>query len=179
MAEFARLLLARHAPLVQPGLAGRRDVCADCSDDAALEWLRRQLEATTIWSSPARRCRQTCAAMGLAPQLIDDLWEQDFGQWEEDGIPDLGPMPPEDLAAYRPAKGESFLDMAARVQPVLQAATGTTAILAHAGTVRAALALAVGPAALSFSVAPLSLTVILRTGAGWAVEAVNRIAPTT
>lgn len=172
-----RLLIARHAPLARPGLAGRRDVAADCSDRAALGWLAGQLAGLPLLSSPALRCRQTCAAMGLDPRLVPALWEQDFGRWESEGFPDLGPLPPEALAAHRPEGGESFQDMAARVQPVLAAARGATAILAHAGTVRAALALAVGPSALSFAVAPLSLTILSRSSGGWAVEAVNRIAP--
>lgn len=177
MDQTARLLIARHAPLTKAGLAGRRDVAADCSDRAALDWLAGQFRDLPLLSSPALRCRQTCAAMRLTPRITKDLWEQDFGDWEIDGPPDLGPMPPEVLAAHRPTNGESFLDMAARVQPVLTAACGTVAILAHAGTVRAALALAVGPAALSFSVAPLSLTILSRSPGGWAVEAVNRTAP--
>lgn len=176
----ARLLILRHAPLASPGLAGRRDVAADCSDRAALDWAARALNgARTCWASPALRCRQTAQALGLAPLHLPELWEQDFGRWEEPGtpIPDLGPLPLPELAAHRPPGGESFLDMAARVQPVLAAARGCTAIIAHAGTARAALAMAVGPAALSFVIAPLSLTVLSRAGESWTVEAVNRIAP--
>jgi len=175
-----RLMILRHAPLAVPGLAGRRNVSADCSDRARLDWAGRMLsQATQVWASPALRCRQTAQALGLSPDYHPALWEQDFGAWEEPGaeIPDLGPLPPETLAEARPPGGESFLDMAARVQALLERARGTTAIIAHAGTVRAALALAVGPAALSFSVAPLSLTVLTRSPGGWAVEAVNRVAP--
>lgn len=132
-------------------------------------------------SGPVRRCvaARPRRRWGWRPNITPPLWEQDFGAWEEPGatIPDLGPLPPEALAAARPPGGESFLDMAARVQPVLEGARGTTAVIAHAGTVRAALALAIGPAALSFAVAPLSLTILARTPAGWAVEAVNRVAP--
>lgn len=176
----ARLLILRHAPLARPGLAGRRDVPADCSDRAALDWAARRLQgAGTCWASPALRCRQTAVALGLTPDLLPGLWEQDFGDWERQGtrIPDLGPLPPAELAAHRPPGGESFLDMAARVRPLLLKARGPTAIIAHAGTARAALALAVGPAALSFVIAPLSLTILTRTGDDWAVEAVNRTAP--
>ena len=146
---------------------------------AALGWARETLRgAESHWSSPALRCRQTCAALGLTPEWHAALWEQDFGAWEQPGaaIPDLGPLPSGELARQRPPGGESFLDMAARVQPLLDRARGTVAIVAHAGTVRAALALAVGPAALSFSVAPLSLTILSRSPAGWAVEAINRVA---
>ena len=175
-----RLLILRHAPLARPGLAGRRDVDADCSNAAALDWAAKALQgAETIWASPALRCRQTCAALALFPEYHPALWEQDFGQWEEPGaeIPDLGPLPIAELAAHRPPGGESFLDMCARVQPMLAQAQGTVAIIAHAGTARAALAMAVGPAALSFSIAPLSLTILARTPGGWAIEAVNRVAP--
>ncbi|KGJ03999.1 alpha-ribazole phosphatase [Paracoccus halophilus] len=180
MSDAIRLMILRHAPLARPGLAGRRDVAADCSDGAAMDWAARALNgADACWASPALRCRQTCAALGLVPEYHADLWEQDFGAWEEPGAspPDLGLLPVRDLAAHRPPGGESFLDMAARVQPVLNRARGNTAIIAHAGTARAALALAVGPAALSFSVAPLSLTVMTRAGDIWAIEAVNRISP--
>ncbi|MFT4014081.1 MAG: histidine phosphatase family protein [Paracoccus sp. (in: a-proteobacteria)] len=172
-----RLLLARHAPLAQPGLAGRRDLPADCGDRAGLDWLGKQLSGLPLLCSPALRCRQTVAAMGREAEPVADLWEQDFGLWETEGFPDLGPLPPKALAAHRPKDGESFLDMAARVQPVLLRQSGTVGIVAHAGTVRAALALAVGPEALSFAVAPLSLTILTRSPGGWAVEAVNRIAP--
>ncbi len=63
-----RLLILRHAPLAMPGLAGRRDVDADCSDLAALDWAARQLrDAGAVWASPALRCRQTAEALGLSP----------------------------------------------------------------------------------------------------------------
>ena len=176
----SRLLILRHAPLARPGLAGRRDVDADCSDRAALDWAARALRgAGAVWASPALRCRQTCAALGISPEYHPALWEQDFGAWEQPGaqLPDLGPLPPDALARHRPPGGESFLDMAARVQPVLAQAQGVTAIIGHAGTVRAALALVVVTAALSFAVAPLSLTMLSRHGGVWAVDAVNRVAP--
>ena len=134
-------------------------------------------------ASPDTVLTVTCAALALFPEYHPNLWEQDFGACEEPGaaIPDLGPLPVAELAAHRPPGGESFLDMCARVQPQLaQAQTqglGTVAIIAHAGTARAALAMAVGPAALSFSIAPLSLTILARSPGGWAIEAVNRVAP--
>lgn len=177
-APESRLLLLRHAPLAVPGLAGRRDAPANCENHQALAWAAAQLHsAATFWASPALRCRQTCAAMGIKPEWQPALWEQDFGSWEQPGasMPDLGALSHAQLAEHRPPGGESFQDMAARVQPVLHQARGTVAIVAHAGTVRAALALAVGPAALAFAVAPLSLSILIRTPFGWGVEAVNRL----
>lgn len=174
-----RLFLIRHAPPLNDGcLAGRRDIDADCADRGAFDRMRAALPAGAAhWASPARRCRQTAAALGLTPQVFAALWEQDYGRWEGlpfAQLPDLGALPPPDLAAHRPEGGESFNDMARRAQAqIVQAGGGDTVIVAHAGTVRAALSLVVGPAALSFSVAPLSLTVMRRAGDDWAIEQVN------
>lgn len=180
--------ILRHAPpLGQGRLAGRRDIQADCADDAAMARMRRRIAALlgpspALLSSPARRCLQTAAALGLGqPPCLPELWEQDYGAWEGQAygeLPDLGPLPVAELALYRPEGGESFEDMARRVRPVLAGLDRDTLVVGHAGTVRAALSMVVGPAALSFSVAPLSLTVLRRWGTGgadanWAIEAVN------
>ncbi|RJE87995.1 histidine phosphatase family protein [Paracoccus onubensis] len=174
-----RLKLLRHATPINNGcLAGRGDVDADCSDSRAFAQMRDMIgDAGHVICSPAQRCRQTAKALNLFPaQFEPALWEQDYGNWEGkrfEDLPDLGRMEPDELATYRPEGGESFEDMAARVLPVLDRLGDDTLIVAHAGTVRAALSLTVGPAALSFSVSPLSLTIMRRTSQGWAVEAVN------
>lgn len=181
---MTRLLLVRHAPALHGGaLAGRRDVAADTAETPALAALRARLADPVpplALVSPARRCLWTACAVLQSPELRTEprLLEQDFGEWEGlpfAQIPDLGPLQADELARHRPPGGESFADMAARVRPVLEEATGTVAIIGHAGTVRAALALVTGPgAALGFAVAPLSLTVLTRNSGGhWAVECVN------
>lgn len=173
-----RVWLIRHAPGMDGGaLAGRRDIDADCSDSAALSRLAARLpNGAGALRSPARRCAQTAAALGLDATEDARLWEQSFGQWEglpHGKLPDLGRLSPMALAGHRPEGGESFMDMAGRVIPVLRGLDRDTVIVAHAGTVRAALSLVVGPAALAFSVAPLSLTVMQPAGRDWAVEGVN------
>lgn len=176
-----RLCIVRHGPLPQgSGLAGRRDLSAHFPDPQALAALRNRLgreNITAVWSSPAKRCRETCAALGYAPDLVHpDLWEQSFGAWEglaPEKIPDLGPLSTGELASHAPPEGESFLQMAARVRPVLESACGTTLIVAHAGTARAALAMVVGPAALSFSVAPLSLSILDGEAGIWSIGTFN------
>lgn len=176
-------MILRHAPPLTDGrLAGRTDVDADCADAAAFAWMRQRVGSVGhVLASPARRCMQTAHCLGHPPHTTNPaLWEQDYGAWEGmtyETLPDLGPLDAADLARHRPDGGESFDDMAARVHPVLQALTGDTLIVAHAGTVRAALALVVGPAALSFTVSPLSLTELRRTPQGWAIETVNITAP--
>lgn len=178
-----RLILLRHAPGLSGGrIAGRSDIEADCSDQAALAALAARLQGPVdkgarILCSAARRCLQTAEALGLAPDAVrPELWEQDLGAWEGTDpalLPDLGPLSPAALARHRPPGGESFHDMAARVIPVLTAQRGDSIIIAHAGTVRAALSMVVGPCALSFAVAPLSATILMRAGPDWAIEAVN------
>lgn len=183
-AAGATLLLIRHGPVEDQGrLVGRRDLTI-CIDPAAVARLGRRIgPVDRIAVSPAMRCRQTAAALWPdrdAAQLAA-LWEQDFGAWEGASyahLPDLGPLSADDLAATAPPGGESFADACARIVPALEALAvggGRVAVVAHAGTVRAALARALGSpgAALAFRIAPLSLTRIEATPAGWAVGFVN------
>jgi len=178
------LILIRHAPALAGGrLCGRSDVAADCGDGRRIAALGAAL---------GRPARQTAAALwpGLATTEDAALWEQDFGEWEGRALadlPDLGTLPAAALADHRPPGGESFADLCARVQPALVRladGAGPVAIVAHAGTVRAGLALALGASApaLAFAVAPLSATRISalpagdRSGdqpVGWSIGAVN------
>ena len=167
------LIIIRHAPAAHGGrLCGRLDVDAILPERAALAPLRAALEGVQLLSSPALRCRQTLTALTDEQTVEEDprLWEQDFGA--QDGsaladLPDLGPMSLADLAAHRMSGAESFEDMAARVIPALetlaariQQGGGPVAVVAHAGTARAALGLALGRThlGLAFEIAPLSLT---------------------
>ena len=179
------LILIRHAPALTGGrLCGRRDVEADLTDMAAIAGLARAIGSVDrMTASPARRCLATAAALWPGARVAPDaaLWEQDFGAWEglpAADIPDLGPLSRAELAAHRPPGGESFDDLRARVAPVLAALpAGRIAIVAHAGTVRAALSLALSDPAdtLGFEIAPLSVTLLRRHGAVWSVGAVNRM----
>src|SRR6056297_2814566 len=182
------VILIRHAPTTPPGrLYGRTDADAALPDPAALDALRAAAgPVARLVTSPARRCGQTAAALWPDAQASSDarLWEQDFGAF--DGapladLPDLGPLPRTALAAHRWERGESFDDMAARIGPALRdwaevaRRAGPVAIVAHAGTVRAALALALdGTApALAFAVAPLSLTRLTAFEGGFGIGCVN------
>jgi len=167
------LLLIRHAPSQPQGrLCGRVDVPARIEGEAGIAALRELLRGVARRvSSPARRCRETAAAIwpdGPAAEEDARLWEQDFGEWDGKpyaDIPDLGPLPPDQLAAHRPPGGESFDDLVRRAGPAIRAVAeahrdAPVAIVAHAGTIRAALAMALrasGPA-LGFEIATLSVT---------------------
>ncbi|SPJ23416.1 histidine phosphatase family protein [Palleronia abyssalis] len=183
------LLLIRHAPIARAGiLCGRTDAEARI-DPAHIAALRSILpDLARVVASPAIRCAATAQALfpGTAVTKDPRLWEQDFGI--HDGqpateMPDLGPIPPEDLIRHRWEGGESFDDLCARIAPALadlasRARTeGPIAVVAHAGTVRAALATVVGAApALSFEVAPLSLTRLTFWPGATGIACVNRIA---
>ncbi len=180
------LILIRHAPAVHGGrLAGRRDVAADLPAEPVLQQVRDGVGAARLVASPALRCVQTAQALWpeMTPRFDERLWEQDFGDWEGqpfEAVPDLGQLTSEALARHRPPNGESFADLCDRAAPALAdivAGGGRVAVVAHAGVVRAALALAIGsvPGALAFQVAPLSITRLLALpGGGWSVAEVNR-----
>ncbi len=185
------LVLVRHAPAETGGrLCGRRDVPAALGDTGALARLATALApCTRVVTSPALRCRQTAEALfpGRAAEADPRLWEQDFGAHEglePAELPDLGPLDRDALSRHAPPGGESFSAMVARAGPALielahaAAGDGPVAVVAHAGTVRAGLALALGsvPAALAFEVAPLSMTRLRRAGDAWSVGLVNAVA---
>lgn len=191
MAQFQRteFLLIRHAPARNEGrLAGRRDVPADLPPEIAFQTMRKRVGEAQLLCSPALRCRQTAKALWPKRMIGEDsrLWEQDFGLWEGmafEELPDLGVLTAEALARHRPPQGESFSDLCARVSPVfreLSCVGGRHAIVAHAGVVRAALALALGtqPPALSFHIAPFSLSVLVALpDGGWMIDHVNMTFP--
>jgi alpha-ribazole phosphatase len=182
-----RLWLIRHAPVAGPrGVIHAPDAPADLGDHAALAALREKLPAgATVLASPARRTRETAAALGLAAIQEERLREQNFGAWTGRRHAELEA---EMGAAYhefwrrpatnRPPGGESFADQIERVRECLLALpAGDAVLVVHSGTVRAALAIALDVApesVLPFVVDPLSLTRIDRLAAGWRVVFVNR-----
>ena len=189
----------RHAPVPCPigRIHGNLDVACDISDEADFDALVRLLPKNPVLvESGLLRCRQTTgglerAGLDLPPPLIEpNFQEQDFGRWQGRSWTDLETANDPDLPAFWqspatavPPGGESFADQIARVGQAIDRLTRLNDgrdILAvvHAGTIRAALAHALGIApdkALSFAVAPLSLTRIDHTGQGWRVEGVNRL----
>ncbi len=185
----ADIIIVRHARSREAGrLAGRLDVAAQLPTGAALARARRRLAALAgvpgrVVSSPARRCRESAAALCPGTAIMQDarLWEQDFGAWEgleSASLPDLGPLSRDATAAFRPPGGESFLDLAARAGAALDdiAAAGPALIFAHAGIVRAGLGLALGhaPLGLTFEVTPLSATLLRALPGGqWSAGYVN------
>jgi alpha-ribazole phosphatase len=187
MNTATNLWLVRHAPVDGPrGVIHGPDAPADLSDAAALAALKARLPAgAPCFCSPARRTRETALALILDPAEQGAFAEQDFGMWtgrsHDDLAPELG-------AAYqdfwkrpadsRPPGGESFVDQIARVRGGLASLpAGDVVVVAHSGTIRAVLAIALDLApevALRFAIDPLSLTRIDRLANSWRIVAVNQ-----
>jgi alpha-ribazole phosphatase len=187
MVATTQFWLIRHAPVDGPrGVIHAPDAPADLSNSAMFVGLKRILPASaSAYCSPARRTRETAAALALDASVEPALREQDFGDWTGRRHADLEAEQGDayrrfwDAAAdNRPPRGESFADQIVRVARRLAQLPGGDAILVvHSGTVRAALAIALDiPAdnALRFVIDPLSLTRIERLAEGWRVVTVNQ-----
>jgi alpha-ribazole phosphatase len=194
-----RWWLVRHAPVPCPQgrINGTLDVACDVSDDDDFRALAARLPINPLLvESGLMRCRQTAGALETAglmlpPPIVEpELMEQDFGAWQGRSWMELDAAKEPDLQAFwsDPAYatppgggGESFATVCGRVARAIRRQSEDNPgrdVLAvvHAGTVRAALAMALDldPAqALRFAVAPLSLTRIDAVPEGWRVECVN------
>lgn len=187
MPPHSQLWLIRHAPVAgPPGVIHDIDASADLSHVPALQRLRAQLPSPHLAiTSPALRTRETAAALGLVADQDASFGEQDFGRWT--GLTHEQ-IRRREAAAYdafwrapadnRPPDGESFRQQIARVAVGIERLpAGDVILVVHAGTIRAALALALGlppDHALRFVIDPLSLTRVDRIGDAWRVVAVNR-----
>jgi alpha-ribazole phosphatase len=179
--------LIRHATVDGPrGVIHGPDAPADVSDAAAFAALRARLPKNAVAvCSPARRAWQTAAALGLDPIKEPDFREQDFGAWtgrrHDDLVAELGAAYQDfwkQPASNRPPGGESFVDQISRTHAGLaMLPPGDVVLVAHSGTIRAVLAIALDLApdgALRFVIDPLSLTRVDRLDGGWRVVAVNQ-----
>lgn len=197
----------RHAPVTsdEGRIYGQRDLPCDCSDDATFRWLAATLpENAVLLTSDLRRTIATAdaiagAGLDLAEAVREPaLREQSFGDWQgvhrEDFAKIHNRLPHRFWlsAAYeRPPGGESFMDVVARVVPVIVRMSaeyeGRDIIaVAHGGTIRAALAFAldISPeAALAFSIENCSVTRLdhitnIPEGSAWRAAMVNRLGKT-
>jgi broad specificity phosphatase PhoE len=207
-AVTTRFWWVRHAPVEHDGrVYGQKDMPCDCTDGAVFAGLARQLPKKAVWvTSNLRRTHETARAIiraglpgpdpipGPQAEAIPDLAEQNFGDWQGMTYDELrhsrggafhrfwhAPAHP------RVPGGESFADLMARVSwAILQLAEahrGRDIIaVAHGGTIRAALGLALGldpETCLAFTMENCSLTRIdyiegPGMGHNWRVITVNR-----
>ena len=183
-ADQTRWWWIRHAPVPDGGrIYGQSDLDCDCTDAEIFAVLARELPREALWvTSNLARTRQTAAAIlaaangrhdGVQPLAIPDLAEQHLGEWQgmerkpfyaerKVGTHTLWFGP----ANERPPGGESFVDLVERVRPVIERLTvqhrgGDIVAVTHGGTIKVALAVALGldpQAALSFLIENCSLT---------------------
>jgi alpha-ribazole phosphatase len=203
-----RLWWVRHAPVAHEGrIYGQSDLPCDCSDSAVFTGLAEQLPRGALWvTSNLRRTHETAAAMVRAgapgpqpipgPEVIEiaDLAEQNFGDWQGLTYQELQDSRAGDFHRFwhapaheAPPTGESFVEVIGRVSAAIHRLIEThpgqdIIAVAHGGTIRAALALALGldpEAALAFTIENCSITRIDHIdgpgmGHGWRVVTVNR-----
>ncbi len=180
----------RHAPVTGPSMLHAPDAPADLDDERRIRRLRRILPIQAVWvTSDMRRAWQTAAVLSDGPVTrIPDLAEQDFGAWTGELHDDLWTGGDTEYRQFweapadaTPPAGESFVAMCLRVAATVERLTDLhhgqdVVAVAHAGTVRAALALALGLAperALQFVIEPWSVTRIDRVASSWRVSRVN------
>jgi broad specificity phosphatase PhoE len=193
----------RHAPAfrVNGGVYGAGEVPCDTSDAESFRGLARLLPEGAVWvTSHLSRTRLTAAAIvdggAVAPEpLVErDLGEQDFGDWQglthaaiEAANPDIYHKFWLAPARHAPPGGESFVDVIDRVRPVVERMTADHSgrdivAVAHGGTIRAALAIALDvepDRALTFCTENLSITRIDHVagpgeGGDWRIVTVNQ-----
>ena len=188
----------RHGPVVENNAVcvGQMDLVPDLSDVAALARLSQALPAAPTWvCSPLRRTRETLEAIrsnrqtdAAEPIVEPGFAEQHFGLWQGRTYDEVRAETGDDAwqtpSLLQPPSGERYDTVFARVVGAIERvgaahAGGDIAVVAHAGSIRAALAKALDlnlDRALSISVATLSLTSIAQYGDdAWSVGFVNRL----
>ena len=151
------IYLIRHGEIDKPSprsFLGQTDLPLNDHGIHQAKILRDHLKHITftgVFSSPLQRAVQTATLVsGISTesvQLIEDLKEINLGAWEgltvdevQNRFPGAYEQRGQNLEFYRPRKGESFADLAARCFPALltltELYTGTLLIVAHAGVNR-------------------------------------------
>jgi alpha-ribazole phosphatase len=195
----------RHAPVPgAPGrLFGQLDVSCDTSDIDSFRILAAVLPGDAVWIvSSLARTRETMQAIAAAgtilPEPIEEpaLSEQNFGLWQGLSWSEMEADDPEVYTAFwrdpvrsAPPEGESYAEHLARARAAIERLTAryagrTVVCVSHGGTIRAAVATALGlPAdtALALVVDNLSITrlsyvenkLLRGAGAAWRVQGIN------
>ncbi|WP_090594737.1 histidine phosphatase family protein [Auraticoccus monumenti] len=163
-----------------PGLS---EVGLRQAQQAARSAVVRLAGPTVVLTSPLRRCRETAdvvaAALGVTVEVLEDLREMDFGEWEGHTFAEVRQRHPDDLAAWKRSADvaptgsrESFTELLHRVGDVARnlsrAHPGATVLaVTHVTPVKAFVAHALDAPATSFfamELSPAALTRISYTG---------------
>jgi len=203
-----RFWWVRHAPVDHNGrIYGQKDMPCDCSDAAVFAGLARQLPTGAVWvTSNLRRTHETARAIvaagypgpdpipGPDAAAIPELAEQAFGEWQGLTYDELRDQRGGVFHRFwhapaheRAPGGESFTDLMERVTGAIHCLVAShrgrdIIAVAHGGTIRAAIGLALGlepEACLAFTMENCTITRIdhiddAGLGNGWRVVTVNR-----
>ncbi|WP_259781322.1 histidine phosphatase family protein [Aestuariispira ectoiniformans] len=201
MSKTTRWWWVRHAPVTahKGTIYGQRDLPCDVDDTDTFKALATMLpdEAACI-TSTLQRTHQTAdaiAAQGLTfaeRQAEADLVEQSFGDWQGHSFAEFDHIRDNIAHRYwsapayeRPPNGESFADVIARVAPAVTRLTAEHSgkdivAVVHGGTIRAAIAFALGidaDKALAFAINNCSVTRLDHIDLGetqsWRINVVN------
>lgn len=195
----------RHARVIGGAnkLYGRIDLPCDTGDTISFDRLAAAVPEDAVWLvTPLSRTRQTFDALASAgapvtyPEVEPAFIEQDFGDWQGLGWSEMQAREPkkykefwQDPVRNAPPGGESFAAVIERVRDGIatwcQRADGRSiVVVAHGGSIRAAVAVALGltpEAAMAVVIDPLSLTrldkvpdgLLQASGGVWRVTGVN------
>ena len=184
----------RHAPSAGPPgiIHGQDNVDADLTNHSIIEARMLMLPKDAVWlTSGLPRTVQTADALGgVNCRSVTGLMEQDFGDWNGKSWSALRENESQkfwmNFATEAPPGGESFVQMMDRVSNTIAELSleyeGRDIIaVAHAGTIRAALTMALNlfaKSALTFQLDNLSITEIENIPDGdlraWCVHGINR-----
>jgi len=146
------MIFLRHPkPEVDPGICyGRTDLdIAEIGHSQIEEAMKTTPSITRIIASPALRCRKLALTLaereGLQVRFDERLWEMHMGDWEGIAWKDIDRKMSEhwlEDPVHRPTpNGEAFIDVQKRVGAalgdVMDEEAQTTAIVCHAGPIRA------------------------------------------
>jgi broad specificity phosphatase PhoE len=181
------LLLVRHAP------TSATRASAFPADEALDERGREQAAGlaaalprrAAVITSPARRCRETAEAAGLAATVDEAIAACDFGAWAGRTLADVNDDDPDAVRTWMldpdssPHGGESLAMLATRVARWLDAQAegdGRIVAITHGEVVKAAVVHALGAPLLAFwriDASPLAFTELHAHGGRWTVARLN------
>lgn len=193
----------RHAPVRSDGgnIYGQVDIDCDCSDRTVFDAISRVLPREAVWyASKLKRTHMTAEAIFAAgfprPARIShdaDLNEQHLGDWQGTNRAAFFARQPVDLATFwfapidQPApNGESFIDLYQRTKRAIARITaahrgGDIVAVAHGGTIKAAIGLALRDQperGLAFTIDNCSITrldhMASEVDEGWRIPMVNQ-----
>jgi alpha-ribazole phosphatase len=193
----------RHAPVREDGgcIYGQKDIGCDTSDHVVFEAVGKILPRNAVWyASSLKRTHQTAEAIWATgfpkPSSMPHeaaFAEQDLGDWQGLNRAEFFASRPIEVGSYwfapideRAPNGESFMDIYNRVRGAVERITlehaGRDVIaVAHGGTIKAAIGLALGDQpekGLAFTIDNCSVTRLDHLASahhsGWRIPMVNQ-----